>query len=218
MNHLFYSLFLALKYPATLFMIGNTFLALYKAGPFGFYANVFITFLVFFAKFIEIYFRKKIGVPFIVLAVVNIFTAISIELDLLEISSFFSMNIDVIASHIAAGAFIFWAIGHFFVSEHQRNGTQASNFFHNPQFFYGISDIVSIHALGTVNWYSLPFALFGLFKTIFTKYSEYLSFLTPAQLYAISYVVGIYFALDSLSFVFAQLFLALAYLQFKKYA
>ena len=218
MNHLLYSLFSALKYPATLFMIGNTFLALYKAGPFGFYANVLLTFLVFFAKFFELYSKRKIGVPFIVLAVVNIFTAISIELHVLEVSSFFSMDTEVLSSHIAAVAFIFWAIGHLFVSAHQRNGTRASNFFHNPQFFYGISDIISIHALGIINWYSLPFSLFGLLKTIFRKYSDYLSFLTPARLYALSYLVGIFFALDSPYFVFAQLFWALGYLQFKKYA
>ncbi len=199
-------------------MIGNTFLALYKAGPFGLYANIFITFFVFCAKFFEIYYNKKIGIPFTVLAIVNIFTAISIELQLLQSNATFSFDTNAISSHIAAGAFVFWAIGHFFVSQHQRNGTRASNFFHNPQFFYGVSDIISIHALGIINWYSLPFALLGLFKTIFSKYVHIISFLTPARLYAISYAVGIYFALDSLYFALAQLFWALAYLQFKKYA
>ncbi len=254
LKRIFLSLYIALTYPATLFSLGNTFLALFKAGPFGIYLNIILTIFVILAKFTENYTKHKVGVPFAVLGIINIITAFSIELKLFlgensplffenlknlnfqetlnilssqNFSELFILQNNIWSAHVSAGAFIFWAIGHFLVSYHQRNNSIAQKISSNPQVFYGFSDIMAVHAAGIINWFALPFAFIGFLKSLNAKktvnlkhkfFNKIYQKLTPAKLYGISYFVGAIFSISFPTFAIAQFFWGLAYLGFRKYA
>src|SRR5688572_4386756 len=68
-------------HPAGLFSAGNTALAFGQAEPFAIALNIGITAMVFVARAIEVVTKKSLGIPFIIVAAVNFFTAASVEFD-----------------------------------------------------------------------------------------------------------------------------------------
>lgn len=184
----------AVLHPAGLLSAGNTALAIGQAEPLGILLNIGLTATIFSARFLEVMTTRALGVPFLILALVNFLTAISVEfnkalgetgsavfaqglktfdagglaqaLTLFDASRWFSLDQAVIAGHVSALAFVVWGIGHLWAGRHEKRKTKAKHIRENPQTYYGVGDMAAVNASGSLNPFSFPFLLLGFVKSI----------------------------------------------------
>lgn len=182
-------------HPAGLFSAGNTALAFGQAEPFAIGLNLAITAVVFAARVIEVATKRSLGIPFVIVAAVNFFTAISVEFDkalgpegsqlfvdgvlglswshvtgalaMFDLSNLFNLNSTVMAGHVSALALVAWGIGGLLAGRHERKSTTAQRMSENPQTYYGIGDMSAVNAGGTLNPFSFPFMVLGFIKSVF---------------------------------------------------
>lgn len=183
----------ALRHPAFLFSAGNTALAIGQAGSAAIIVNALLVLVLFGIRLNEVRKSKSPGVPFDILVVVNIFTAVSVEInralgvqgtrlfaEALRHHSFHDLSSAVslmnlhnllhtdkvaLAAHVSALAYVAWAIGHLYAGWHERRGTVATSAGNNPQFYYGIGDISAVNASGAINPYSAVIMLLGFIRS-----------------------------------------------------
>ena len=186
---------IAARHPAFLFSAGNTALAIGEAEPIAIAINMVLCATIFSARFIEVLRKRQLGVPFSILAIVNFFTALSIEFNRaigqhgsslfaeglkranyqmlsnafvqFNLHNLFTVNHVIIAAHVSALAYIAWGIGHIFAGRHEKLNTTARNPGENPQTYYGVGDMSAVNASGSVNPFSFPFMIIGFIRSIF---------------------------------------------------
>lgn len=145
----------ALRHPAFLFSAGNTALAVGQAHLPALLLNIALTMLIYGARFFELRRQQPIGIPFVVLASVNLATAVSVEINKAMSFSgglhFVSLDHQSIAAHISAFAYAAWTVGHIFAGRNEKTGVPARRAAENPQTYYGIGDIAAVNAAGTIN-------------------------------------------------------------------
>lgn len=207
-------------HPALLFASGNSALAFESAETIAVTLNVLLVCAILFARRKEVSSKKTFGIPFMILALVNFLTAVSIIY-----TNISSNEQGQFLDYVAAIAFVAWGIGHIFAARHERKSSTARKVADNPQFFYGIGNMSAVNASGSVNPYSFPFSIVGFIKSIFigrridtkNKVIQFVdSEVTAARIYGTGFFVGAITSLGVPFFVVAQLFWGLAYFQFKK--
>jgi hypothetical protein len=206
-------------HPALLFAIGNTALAVGHAEAIAITLNIGLVIALFAARYIEVIKKKRFGIPFGILAVVNFITAGSVIYTNVAHDKIGSLN------YVAALAYVAWGVGHVLAGRHERRTTTAKHVAENPQVFYGVGDMSAVNASGSINPFSFPFMIIGFVKSIFigkriqTK-NKSLRFidseLTAARIYGIGFLVGAITSFGAPYFVFAQICWAVGYFQFKK--
>ncbi|MBP7837385.1 hypothetical protein KA021_01645 [Candidatus Saccharibacteria bacterium] len=210
-------------HPALLFTAGNTVLALEHAELYASTLNVFVLLVIVLVRLTESSKRYKTrGMPFIILALVNLITAGSV----IHKNSTGTDTVTA-ASYFTVISFIAWGLASIFAGLQERQKKSARAVLKNPQFYNGIGDMSAVNASGVINPISFPFMIIGFAKSfligrkIKTKHRLFKNIdknLTSARLYGLGFFIGAATSLDLPYFVVAQLFWGLAYFQFKKEA
>ncbi len=207
-------------HPALLLAAGNTALAFESAEKIAVTINLILVGAIITSRITDVYRKRSFGVPFIILAFVNFFTAASIIY-----SGVTSNNRGQLIYYIAPLAFVAWGVGHILAGRLEKSSSETKYVHENPQLYYGIGDMSAVNASGAINPFAFPFMILGFIKSLFigTKIdnqSKIIKFIdiefTAARLYSVGFIIG---ALTSLSFpyfVVAQIFWAVAYLQFRR--
>jgi hypothetical protein len=190
-----YSACAAVRHPAFLFSTGNTLLAVGQAEPIAMQLNILLSAAIFLVRFIEVLTTHNFGIPFLIVAIVNFLTALSIEfnstlgingsrlfsegiyhLNLHAILSgllmsdphrLLSLNQAVLAGNISAFAYCLWAVGSLFAGWLEKTNNTAKKIKENPQTYYGLGDMSAVNASGNINPYSFAIMLGGFIKSIF---------------------------------------------------
>ncbi|MEK7152741.1 MAG: hypothetical protein AAB834_02235, partial [Patescibacteria group bacterium] len=148
-------------HPAFLFELGNLALAFGYATQLAIAVNGGLVVAVFVARLLSVVRKKTYDISFLILAGVGLFTAGSI---IFKAYTGTGLNI---SSTLAALTYIFWAAGYLcsLYLEHKRQN--AKLFIINPQFHFGIGDMLVVNVQGTLNPYSFPFTVLGFIKSLF---------------------------------------------------
>jgi hypothetical protein len=207
-------------HPALLLAAGNAALAFGSAEAIAITLNILLVMAILITRWKEVRRNKPVGVPFVILALVNFITAGSVIY-----TNITGGKLVGLIGYAAALAYIAWGIGHLFAGRHERHDSTAKRVSENPQVYYGIGDMSAVNASGSINPFSFPFMIIGFIKSVFigkrietkTKTIKFIdSELTAARLYGAGYLVGAVTSLSTPYFVVAQLCWGLAYFQFKK--
>ncbi|HEY9409600.1 MAG TPA: hypothetical protein VIP77_08485 [Jiangellaceae bacterium] len=220
----------AVMHPAVLFAVGNTCLALTQAEALGIGLNVALVTAMIAARCWELRRARPLGIPFALLAAVNVATAISVEVNLAarsasgEVSA--GLSADVIAAHVSAFAFVSWAAGHLMAHRQEVHRGSARRVNESPQVYYGTGDLAAVCASGAVNPFSTPFVVIGLARSLTRGHSggrargHAAAFLhrevTAARLYGAGFTVGALTSSSVPGFAAAQVCWALAYFLFPR--
>lgn len=209
-----------LLHPALLLAAGNTALAFESAEKIAVTVNLILVGAVITSRITDVYRKRSFGVSFIILALVNFFTAASIIY-----SNITSNDRGQLIYYIAPLAFVAWGIGHILAGKLEKSSAETNYAHENPQLYYGIGDMSAVNASGNINPFAFPFMILGFIKSLLINakietHSKIIKFIdiefTAARIYSVGFIVG---ALTSLSlpyFVVAQIFWAVAYLQFRR--
>lgn len=203
-------------HPALLFEAGNLALAFGYAETLAIIVNTILLIAILTVRWIAVTKKKPYDISFGILAGVNFFTAGSVIYNGAIVNS--SITLGVV---IAALAYTFWAIGHLYAGRKRSAATALTN----PQFHYGIADMMIVNVQGTLNPYAFPFTVLGFLKSLFIGKKKKLrnatarhlyETISSARLYAAAFMIGALTSLAVPHLLIAQLCWALAYLQFGK--
>lgn len=218
-------------HPAVLLAVGNTSLALTQAEPLGIGLNVALVTTMIVVRCWERRRARPLAIPFILLAAVNVATAVSVEVDLAmraasgEVGT--GLSADVIAAQASAVAFVLWAVGHLMASRQEMRRERVRRVSENPQLYYGFGDLTAVCAAGVVNPFSTPFVVIGLGRSLGRNgrgggwpRSRFGAFVhrevTAARLYGVGFTVGALTSLSMPGFATAQACWAMAYFLFPR--
>lgn len=217
-------------HPAVLLAVGNTSLALTQAEPLGIGLNVALVTTMIIVRCWERRRTRPLAIPFVLLAAVNVATAVSVEVDLAmraaggDVGT--GLSTDVIAAHASAVAFVLWAVGHLMASRQEVRRERAGRVRENPQLYYGFGDLTAVCAAGVVNPFSTPFVVIGLGRSLGSGRGEgrprsrFGAFVrrevTAARLYGVGFTVGALTSLSMPGFATAQACWAMAYFLFPR--
>ncbi|MDQ5886642.1 MAG: hypothetical protein QG628_1039 [Patescibacteria group bacterium] len=202
---------------ALLFELGNLCLALLYAEKVAITLNILLISAIFIARWLHVIKKKPYDVSFLILSLVQFFTAGSIIYN-----GFNELHVGVI---LAATTYIAWGTGHLwagYLESHKKSRRHVGN---NPQFYYGIGDMLVVNVQGSLNVYSFPFTVLGFFKSLIIGKSKHIRSkngrkvyqeVSSARLYALAFIIGAATSLTTPLLVVAQLFWASAYLLFGK--
>ena len=209
-----------ISHPALLFEVGNVALAIGYAETVAIVVNILLVVAILIARWTTVVRKKPYDISFIILACVNFFTGLSVLYKATIIDDGLTVG-----STLAALTYIFWAIGHFYAGRLQNKNKKAQTALKNPQFHYGIGDMLVVNVQGTLNVFSFPFTVAGFIKSVLTGRKKtirkrvirqlYMQ-VSSARLYAAGFIVGAVSTYDVLHLAVAQVLWALAYLHFGK--
>lgn len=215
---------------AVLFAAGNTFLALTHAEVLGISLNVLLVLCLIGTRWWELRQQRSLGIPFVVLAAVNVATAVSIEVNVLRDFGTAGPSVavvDVVAAQVSAACLVLWALGHIMAGRRERLGGGVRTRGSDPQVYYGFGDLAAVNAAGTVNPFSFPFVVVGLMRSLVrpgpvsTTANRLTRFaareLTAARLYGIGFAAGAATSTAAPAFSLAQTCWTLAYFRFPRH-
>ncbi len=202
---------------ALLFEIGNFCLALLYAETIAIALNALLILAILIARWFRVVKKKPYDVSFVILSLVQFFTAGSIIYN-----GFNTLHAGVI---LAAFTYLAWGTGHLWAGYAERHKKLRRHVGNNPQFYYGVGDMLVVNVQGSLNLYSFPFTVLGFLKSLTVgkskqihnkQYRKLYQEISSARLYALAFVVGAVTSIAIPLLVVAQLFWALAYLLFGK--
>lgn len=209
-----------ISHSALLFEVGNVALAFGYATNVAIAVNVLLVVAIIIARYVTVVRHKPYDVSFVILAAVGLFTAASIIYKTVDTGNGFSLTL-----LLAILTYIFWAIGHLCAGYLQHVHKNAKTPIINPQFHYGIGDMLVVNVQGYINWYSFPFTFLGFAKSMLTGKKKKLQNknmitlyeqISSARLYCAGFFLGAIASIAVPHLAIAQLFWGLAYLQFGK--
>lgn len=202
---------------ALLFELGNFCLALLYAETTAVVLNSLLIMAILIARWLNVAREKPYDVSFIILSLVQFFTAGSIIYN-----GFDTLQTDII---LAAFTYIAWGTGHLWAAYSERNKKLRHHVSKNPQFYYGIGDMLVVNVQGSLNIYSFPFTVLGFIKSLTVgrskkirskRYLKLYQEVSSARLYALAFAIGAITSTAMPLFVVAQFFWAFAYILFGK--
>lgn len=206
-------------HPAFLFEAGNVALAIGFATQLAIALNIGLVIAVFVSRLLSVVKKKSYDVSYLILAGVGLFTASSI------IYKAYTENGFELSSFLAAFTYVFWAIGYLCSMYLERKKKSAKTFVGNPQFYFGIGDMLVVNVQGTLNLFSFPFTVIGFIKSLFIgkasriknkKLRKIYTEFSSARIYAVGFFVGALSLITVPHLVVAQICWGLAYLQYGK--
>lgn len=206
-------------HPAFLFELGNLALAFGYATELAIAISAGLVITVFITRFLSVVKKKKYDVSYLVLASVGIFTAGSILY-----KAYFNGGI-TLSAVLAALTYIFWAIGYLCSLYLERKKKQSEIFIDNPQFHFGIGDMLVVNVQGSLNVFSFPFTVIGFIKSLFVgsakrirnkSWRSVYENVSSARIYALGFFIGAVSTVAVPYLLFAQICWGLAYLQYGK--
>lgn len=220
----------AVMHPAVLFAAGNTSLALTQAERLGIALNVVLVTTMIVVRCWELRRARPLGIPFVLLAAVNVATAVSVEVNVAmrsaagEVGT--GLSADVIAAHVSAFAFVSWSAGHLMAHRQEVRGGSVRRVRENPQAYYGAADLAAVSASGAVNPFATPFVVIGLGRSLGNgrgggwargRFGAFVHReVTAARLYGVGFTVGALTSLSMPGFATAQACWAMAYFLFPR--
>jgi len=206
-------------HPALLFELGNVALAVGFATHLAIGLNIGLVVAVLISRILSVVRKKTYDISYLILAGVGLFTASSI------IYKAYTGDGLQIASVLAALTYVFWAVGYLCSLYLERKKKSAKSFIVNPQFHFGIGDMLVVNVSGSLNPYSFPFTVIGFIKSLFVgkakkiqskfwrkAYAE----VSSARIYALGFFIGAISLIAIPHLVIAQICWGLAYLQYGK--
>lgn len=206
-------------HPAFLFEAGNLALAFGYATHLAIGINAALVVAVFVSRLLSVVRKKAYDISYLILASVGLFTAGSI------IYKAWDEGGITISAMLAAGTYVFWAIGYLFSLYFERRKKSAKLFLANPQFHFGIGDMLVVNVQGSLNIFSFPFTVLGFIKSFFIGKSKQIKSrfwrkafvkVSSARIYATGFFVGAISLITVPHLVIAQICWGLAYLQYGK--
>ena len=206
-------------HPALFFELGNLALAFGFATYLAIGLNAGLVLAVLVSRILSVVKKKTYDISYLLLAGVGLFTAGSVIYkaqtdDGLEASSI-----------LAALTYIFWAVGYLCSLYLERKKQRAGSFLVNPQFHFGIGDMLVVNVQGTLNPYSFPFTVIGFVKSLFVGRAKHIrnkrwrkvyGEVSSARIYAAGFFIGAVSLITIPHLVIAQVCWGLAYLQYGK--
>lgn len=198
----------ALTHPAALFSAGNTALITGQAGPEALVLSVMLTVALFAARFAEDLTGHTLGVPLTVLAVVNLASSASMVYQ--------SQSLPAVLSALTLST---GALGHLLAARTERKQLQPSMFAADPQFHYGIANMLGVCSAGTLNPVALLLMTIGTMVSVLARdvatRMPALRLATAPRIYAAAFVAGAAASTATPGLLLAQILWALAYLGFR---
>jgi len=206
-------------HPAFLFELGNLALAFGYATYIAIVVSAGLVVTVFVARFLSVIKKKTYDVSYLILAGVGLFTAGSVLY-----KAYFGDGLNISAI-LAAFTYIFWAIGYLCSLYLERKKKNAKTFIGNPQFHFGIGDMLVVNVQGSLNIFSFPFTVIGFIKSFFVGNSKHIrnkswrklyENISSARIYALGFFIGAISTIAVPNLLIAQICWGLAYLQYGK--
>lgn len=206
-------------HPAFLFEAGNLALAFGYATHLAIGINAALVVAVFVSRLLSVVKKKTYDISYLILASVGLFTAGSVLY-----KAWVEGGLTVSAV-LAAFTYVFWAVGYLFSLYFERRKKTAKLFLANPQFHFGIGDMLVVNVQGSLNLFSFPFTVAGFIKSLFigrakriknTFWRKAYVEVSSARIYAFGFFVGAISLIAVPHLVIAQICWGLAYLQYGK--
>lgn len=206
-------------HPAVLFELGNVALAFGYATNLAIVLNVLLVVAILVSRVLTVTRKKSVDISYWILAGVGSFTAGSI---------IYKAVIDDsvgISTYLAASTYLFWAVGYICSYYLEQRKQKLKLFINNPQFHFGIGDMLVVNVQGVLNPFSFPFTVIGFIKSLIVGKSKkihnkrlrklYIE-CSSARIYALGFFIGAVSLFSVPHLVVAQICWGLAYLQYGK--